>query len=246
MTYGSEYSQDNDPSDPEWSTNRIWAALAILGFGFLLFAGYFVLPGLARKLSCPSDTFMSGSLGEQSGFVFTIFIPFACLVLLFCLAPSSPKRVAATASIKKHVLVYAAAALSALAVATFILANMTLSYFCAAPTAIVIRHGVGLSEERLSWSDVRSVHAHCWYYAAPAGSRTSVYRSGGVLDLSLTDGEAIALQLGTGMYSTGRWGLGLDAENIRRALGGHDYRYTFSDLDRCSTQIYNLFVTWRV
>jgi hypothetical protein len=175
-----------------------------------------------------------------------VFIPVACLILLFCLAPETRRPIAAVSTIKRHLVVFAAIACCTLLAAAAVLTDVTFSFFCATPTAILLHRGVVKSYQRHSWSDVKTVRAYCWNSARLGRSNgIGSYMGHGSLKLTLSDGSEFVLNLGSGQYTAGQQNALHDSELIRRALAGDAYRYEFPDISLCPARIYDLFVTWR-
>jgi hypothetical protein len=207
--------------------------------------GVVFLPSNIQSAWCPSSTFKHGQLISGGGpFVFGLFIGILSLVMLpSCLLArykllrySEGSGPAPTGRYNTALIV---SSILGLLISGAIFLDNAAHFFCLTPTSIVIQSGYLDTPRTLTWDDVNTVRAWCWT-ARPRGGRP--YR-GSTLTLLFTDGEALPF----GLVDGGRI-LTQDYEQIRKSLGGKNYRYYVNSTvgpESCPPELYPLLWYWQ-
>ena len=227
----------DDADEP--SDFRGWLASGILALTIVLFVSYFVLPSLTRSLLCPEQTFLSGSTASGVGiFVSFLLLP-ACFVLIVCTNFEGHDRTRLSAWIRRNQSKSIALGVGAFVLNALVVANMSLSYYCATPTQITLSSGIG-QQAVFNWGDVKSVRALCWR-SGPRGRGNG----GGVVNegLSLTFSNGSHVLIRPGMGRRGPFNLAGDYYAIHSALFGRSYQFEISNPNLCSHQYF--FEHWQ-
>jgi hypothetical protein len=229
-----------DPDDAdEPSDFRGWLVLGILALTIVLFVSYFVLPSLIRSSLCPDQTFLSGSTASGAEiFVSFLLLP-ACFVLIVCTNFEGHDRTPLSARIRRNQSTSIAFGVGIFVLNALVVANMSLSYYCATPTQITLNSGIG-QQAVFDWGDVKSVRALCWR-SGPRGRGTG----GGIINegLILTFSNGSHVLIRPGMGGRGPFNLAGDYYAIHSALFGHSYQFEISNPSLCSHQYF--FEHWQ-
>lgn len=209
-------------------SQKTWYTPSVLIAGLMLFFAYLLLPPYLRQELCPADTFLSGPIGREIGVVGDFLIPPSFFALAF-LAGNVQSSVSSW--IKRHRALVAMTASCALLLSAALWINLTFSFYCATPLAVLLHSDVLRTYRKFTWDDVQVVRARCW-----AGSRTP-WQAG--FNISFVDGEEILLPFGYRSETRNR-----NYEAIRIALQRNTYRYDRSEIKACPHNLYAILAHW--
>jgi hypothetical protein len=219
-----------NPLRQKWVRPREGRPIALLSSTLALAAAGLLAQAFLPVALCGPNAFLCGGLGAGSGVAGFVLISLAgfALTLAAVVRLRVPQMQRAIARRAAGLMVGAGAVL---VTGVLLSTAAALSYYCAAPDAILL-HATPLSAaRRVSWGDVTAVQATCL-----GGARAPVQ---GALDLTFKGGDGLRLSLGQGASLAERY------QAIRAALAGRRYHYEVSNAGLCPHRLYMLFADWR-